>query len=98
MSRMRHAVHRAAICGNTPRVALYPGIGEVIVEVAVEDFMPLPWKREPKGVAVVIEGDSHRLTTTTRSQPAPGNHRWNANTRLSSSDGYTVTGSERSAG
>src|SRR6266567_1257565 len=75
VSRVRQAVNGRAVGVDAPGVALDGWVGEVVVEVTVEDFVPVAWLREAERVTVVIEGgfvqacDYHDVAANLRNPP-----------------------------
>src|SRR5437899_2875992 len=54
-SGVRQTVHAAAIRGHAARIALRVGIEKVVVDVAVEDFLPVATAEKAEPVAVIVE-------------------------------------------
>src|SRR5207245_1046412 len=54
-SGVRQTVHAAAIRGHAARIALRVGIEKVVVDVAVEDFLPVATAGKAEPVAVIVE-------------------------------------------
>src|SRR5215475_8822416 len=52
---VRQTVHAAAIRGHAARISLRIGIEKVVVDVAVEDFLPVAATGKAEPVAVIIE-------------------------------------------
>ena len=73
-------MHGRPVGANAARVALHPGIGEVVVQVAIEHLMPVAGQREAQFVAVIIEGglaeaeDNHDVAAHARHPSVEGQY------------------------